>query len=168
METKQISILLTRLDGHFSNFIYLCTGRRYTHASLRLNEMGDYYCSFNCRGLCIEKPKFFARRNIRRSILFQIDVPADVYENLRLQLEDFLADRARYRYSRLGVFLCLMRIPHRFPNTFFCSQFVAQLLVKAEVIQWERSVSVCTPNHLEQALRRCQSLRSIVANPVLA
>jgi len=168
METKQISVLLTRLDGRFSDFIYLCTGRRYTHASIRLDEMGDYYCSFNYRGLCTEKPKFFARRKIRRSVLFQVSVPAAVHDELKEYLETCLADRDRYHYSKLGVFLCVMRIPHRFQDTFFCSQFVAELLMKANLIEWKRSTSVCTPNHLETALRRCANLRSIISNPVLA
>ena len=168
MQTKQISILLTRLNGRFSTFIYWVTGRRYTHASLRLDGADDCFYSFNYRGLCAEKPTFFSKKRVSKSVLYRVEVPACLYEELRGQLGRFLCQRSRYRYSRLGVCLCLLHIPHRFPDAFFCSQFVAELLVQAGVIELDRSASLCTPNRLEQAVRRCRGLRSVVPDPVLA
>lgn len=167
METRQAHILLTRLNGRFGRFIYLCTGRRYTHASIRLEGMGESFFSFNLRGLCLEKPAFFSRKRIAKSVMYQIDLPVEIYEELKTRLEAFLEHRSKYRYSRLGLCLCLLHIPHRFPDAFFCSQFVAELLVQAGVIELSRSVSVCTPNHLEQAICRSTLLRSMVADPTM-
>lgn len=168
METKRISIVLTKLHGRFSNFIYHVTGRRYTHASIRLDEMDECFYSFNFHGLCIERPSFFSKKRIERSILYQIEIPADIYDELEAQMQAVLARRRAYHYTRLGVCLCLLRIPHRFPDAFFCSQFVADFLIRAGVLELDKSASLYTPNALEQALCGSGLLRSIIREPVFA
>lgn len=165
METKQISIMLTRLHGKFGDLVYWCTGRRYTHASLRLDDMGECFYSFNFRGMCVEKPSFFKPKRVASSVLYQIEIPADIYARLEEQLRFHMQRKHRYKYSALGVVLCLMRIPHRFDDAFFCSQFVAKLLAEASVIEMQRPFSICHPTALERYLKRSHGLRRVVLQP---
>lgn len=165
MATKRISIMLTRLHGTFAGLVYWCTGRRYTHASLRLDEMGESFYSFNFRGLSVEKPSFFHPKRVVSSVLYQIEIPAELYDRLEEQLRFHLEHRRRYHYSALGVCLCLLRIPHHFDDAFFCSRFVAQLLTQAGVIELHRPVSTCHPTALERSLRRSHGLRRVIREP---
>lgn len=167
LETKRISIIFTRLEGRFGTLVYWLTDRRYTHASLRLNDMGEEYYSFNFKGMCVEKPKFFKSKRIMSSIVYQIDIPSDVYDQLQEQLLFHLERKSTYKYSSVGVALCLMRIPHHFDNEFFCSQFVAKLLSEAGVIEMKRPVSICHPTALERHLKRNRGLHSITESPHL-
>ena len=118
METKCVSILLTKLNGRFGDFIYWAAGRRYTHASIRLDDMGEVYYSFHFKGLCEEQPGFFSPKRVARSVLYQIELPLPIYEKLEARLREFLQARECYRYSWLGLCLCLLGVPHRFPGPF--------------------------------------------------
>lgn len=152
MPARRISVLLSHQNRLFSKTIYWITGRKYTHASIRLEGMGDSFFSFNFRGFCEERPKLFCSKRTKWCILYQLEVPESTYEEIRHRLEGFLANRASYHYSRLGLCLCLLRIPHKSPGAYVCSQFVAELLVRAGVISLRRDVSICLPNTLEEAL----------------
>lgn len=166
MRTRRISVLLTKQNRLFSKAIYWITGRKYTHASIRLEDMGEYFFSFNFKGLCAEHPKCFSQKRTLKSILYQIEVTESIYEEIRTRLEGFWAHKEAYRYSRLGLCLCLMRIPHNSPGNYFCSQFVADLLERAQVIHLQRGASVCLPNALEKALQQSRMPYCTVLNPV--
>lgn len=152
MITKQISVLLSKQNSLFSKTVYWISGRKYTHASIRLEGMGTSFFSFNFKGLCEERPKLFSARHTQQCVLYQIDVPEDIYKELRGRLQGFLDRRQFYHYSRLGLVLCLLHIPHKSPGAYICSQFVADLLVRAGIICLEQDESVCLPNTLEKAL----------------
>ena len=168
MKTRSVSILLTRMNGRFGTFIYWVTGRRFTHASIRLDEMGENFYSFNFRGLCEERPGFFSPRRVSDSALYRLELSEPLYEELKERLEEFLESRHEYRYSRLGLALCLLGIPHRFPGAFFCSQFVGELLTRAEVIRLEQDASLCAPKRLGHARQRCAQTVTMVPNPVFS
>lgn len=165
MPKRYISILLSRQNNLFSKTVYWLTGRKYTHASIRLEGMGESFLSFNFRGLCEERPTLFSSRHTQKCVLYQVEVPEDVYGELKARLEGFLANRKSYHYSRLGLCLCILRLPHRSPGAYICSQFVAELLERAGVIALDRDESICLPNTLEKALAVCKLPHRAIPDP---
>lgn len=165
MTGHYISVMLSRQNSLFSKTVYWLTGRKYTHASIRLEGMGESFFSFNFRGFCEERPKLFRSKRTEQCVLYQVEVSDAIYEELRERLEQFRACRAYYHYSRLGLCLCLLRIPHKSPGAYVCSQFVAELLVRSGVISLGRDVSVCLPNTLEKALKSGAAPYHATLNP---
>ena len=71
-----------------------------------------------------------------------------VYRLLKEEIEGFIENRDRYVYSQIGVVLCLLHIPHKFKNQYFCSQFVAEILAHAGAVELKKKESLYLPSHL--------------------
>ena len=163
---KQISILLTKYSDRMSNFIYHITGRGYTHSSIALEENPDEYYSFNYRGFAIETTEKHKRRGVKNSLCFKLQVSDEVYETVKTQIQTFLDHREEYSYSSIGVFLCLLQIPLRFHKSYFCSQFVAEVLSKSGAAKLTKSSCCYTPNHLISLLESNPGYVCALANVV--
>ena len=163
---KQISILLTKYSDRMSNFIYHITGRGYTHSSIALGEDPEEYYSFNYRGFAVETIEKHKKRGVKNSLCFKIQVSDEVYETVKEQIQTFQANREEYSYSTFGVFLCLLQIPFRFHKSYFCSQFVAEVLSKSGAANLTKSPSCYTPNHLISLLESNPGYVCALANVI--
>ena len=110
---KQISILLTKYSDWTSRLIHWMSGRGYTHSSIALEDSPERYFSFNHRGFTEETLEKHRRHGVRQSRCYQIQVSDEVYAALESRIQWFLTHRTRFRYSRFGVFCCLLHIPFR-------------------------------------------------------
>ena len=140
---KYLSVLLTKYPDRFARLLARLSGRGYTHASIGLEDEGRFY-SFSFRGFTEETPDGANR------------LVAD-------RLAAMAARRTDYRYSYLGVALCLLHLPFRQRNRYFCSQFVAELLSASGAVPLRKRPSLYLPNHFPAELDRvCQ----VVPSPV--
>jgi inositol transport system substrate-binding protein len=67
---------------------------------------------------------------------------------IKEEIDRFLVNRDNYRYSRLGVVLCLMHIPYKFKSRYFCSQFVAEILEHAGAVRLKKKNTLYLPHQL--------------------
>jgi len=162
--TYTVSILMTKHRGWLARVIYFFTGLGYTHASISIDEEDVFY-SFNMKGFRNERPKLY-KHSTKKSLCYKIAVTRCEYEKMLEIVDDFKARRPYLKYSRLGVVLCLMGIPHKFTHRYFCSQFVAELLEGADVLTLNASPSVYLPKKLGKVLGRNTDLMEIVADPI--
>lgn len=162
---KTISVLLTRYFSTFSNFIYWNSGRGYTHASIALNDGEEFFYSFNFKGFRREYPGRRVRK-CGKSICYKLEVSEENFEKVRIRIEEMEANREKLSYSRLGVFLCLLHIPCKIKNSYFCSQFVMEMLELSGSVSPEKSISLYLPNQLPEVLLRSSCLKEIICNPV--
>ncbi|MBO5486294.1 MAG: hypothetical protein J5988_05110 [Eubacterium sp.] len=162
---RTITVLLTRYCSTFSNFIYWVTGRGYTHASLALNDGEEFFYSFNFKGFRHEYPGRHIHKCVK-SICYKLEVSEEAFEKIRKQIEEMEQNREKLHYSRLGVLLCLLHIPFKMENGYFCSQFVMEMLQLSGSIVLEKSPSLYLPNQLPEILGRCGCLKEIICNPV--
>lgn len=151
--TRTIAILLTRHHSTFSNFIYLISGGGYTHASLSLDIERNCYYSFTFKGFSIEYPKKRKpAKKERKSICYQLTVSDSIYEELKSQITGIMEKQGEYQYSSLGLFLCILHIPHKFRKQYFCSQFVAEMLTLSGAVGFKRHTSLYLPNQFVKEL----------------
>lgn len=162
---KTITVLLTRYFSTFSNFIYWVSGRGYTHASIALDDGDEYFYSFNFKGFRREYPGRRVRK-CGKSICYKLEISEENFEKVRKRIEEMEENRERLSYSRLGVILCLFHIPHKIKNSYFCSQFVMEMLELSGSILPERSASLYLPNQLPKVLGKSSCLKEIICNPV--
>ena len=73
------------------------------------------------------------------------------------------ARRADYRYSYIGVALCLLRLPFHWKNRYFCSQFVAELLSASGAVPLRKAPSLYLPNHFPAEL---DGMCQVIPSPV--
>jgi len=162
---RTITVLLTRYYSTFSNLIYWITGRGYTHASIGLGESEAYYYSFNFKGFRREYPGRRVRK-CGKSICYKLSVSEEAFEKVRKRIEEMERNKENLHYSRVGVILCLLHIPFKIKNGYFCSQFVMEMLQLSGSVLPEKSASLYLPNHLPEVLGGLNCLKEIVCNPV--
>ncbi|MDO5423267.1 MAG: hypothetical protein Q4F41_06030 [Eubacteriales bacterium] len=149
---RMVVVLFTGYRDLFSSFLYHIRNRGYTHAAVSLEEGSDYYYSFNRKGFRREYPKRYGGRLREQSAAFHLEVSEESYQRMRKRLAEMEAASGRYRYTRLGVFFCLLHIAWKRKRCYFCSQFVSELLELADGIQLRKQPSLYLPDQLAEEL----------------
>ena len=146
-------ICLSRDRSLFSWFTYYTDGGGFTHASIAFDEDSDHYYSFNFKGFKREYRTSLKKRP-REMKRYQVAVTEEQYQELKKIITAIEDDKARYGYSRLGVSLCLFKLPNltNGEEDFFCSQFVAKILDETGVIHVKKAYGNITPNDLGEEL----------------
>lgn len=163
---KKVSILLTKYSDLLSSLVYYVTGRGYTHVSLGLEENEDRFYSFNFKGFCVETMEKHRRRGVDSSICYQIEVADESYRFLKESIQMFEEKREEYRYTKAGVFFALLHLPFQRSKYYFCSQFVAELLIVSGAMALEKSANLYLPNQLPTELESFCGLRQVIPNIV--
>lgn len=165
IDSRTVMVLLTKYSDWTSSFLYYISGRGYTHVSISLDGGHSYY-SFNYKGFCMETIEKHRRRGVSKSISYEITVSQETYQRMYEQLSYFIEHKNELYYTRLGVVLCLLKIPFRWKNHFFCSQFVAHLLKDANEIPLSRPTMLYLPNHFRKELESSPFLKEMRYNVV--
>jgi hypothetical protein len=158
--TRTLSVLLTQNTDTISKLFNVITAGVYTHASIGIEEWENEFFSFVTKGgFRIERP--IVNRKAKREhilcALYRLDVPYEVYEDIKHRLQAFSDQKNQYHFSFWGAFLCLMRIPHRFNNRYFCSQFVSELITSTGAAHLSKQPSLYLPDDFkfEPQFRLC-------------
>lgn len=119
--------------------------------------------SFNYKGFVIEKPKkYIPRKRMPGSACTRMQVPEETYMLIEEEISRFLARKEQYIYSRWGVILCLLHIPHKCNDRYFCSQFMAEVLLQAGAVKLEKKESLYLPGQLIDGIERLFSAKQLV------
>ena len=85
------------------------------------------------------------------------------YRLVETRLRAMAARQADYHYNYVGVALCLLHLPFRWRNRYFCSQFVAELLSASGAVSMRKAPSLYLPNHFPAEL---DGVCQVVPSPV--
>lgn len=153
---KHINVLLSRHFNIFSYFIYYTTGKGYTHASIGLSEEEGIFYSFTGFGFRIEKPIRWKTKDKRiKTLMYQIKVDNDTYEKVKGYIGNVKNNQKKYRYTIWGVIMCLLHIPYHVKYRYFCSQFVAEILKDAHILETPVPSYMLLPNSMNNLLQNC-------------
>ncbi len=81
-------------------------------------------------------------------------------------IEDFQSKRFEWRYNLLGLLLAKLRIRCKKEKHYFCSEFVAEMLERAEVARFNKSTAHYLPYRLEREIQSWKNLEQIILNPI--
>ncbi|MDR3364505.1 MAG: hypothetical protein LBS91_06130 [Clostridiales Family XIII bacterium] len=158
-QQKKIYILLTKQTDPVSRIFGVISGCKYFHASIGFEERGTFF-SFNTkRGFCIEQPSI--RRQFVPCMLYSLDVTDEVCRDIEERIRTFRDSPRPYGFSYFGMFLCIFRMPLKIPflfdNSYFCSMFVSELIVKSGAAKLRVKPHRYLPRHFshESALKLC-------------
>ena len=144
--TKTIFILLTEHKDRVAKLYRFITGGTYNHVSI--GTEGKKFFSFITKGFRVEKPWLFAQFKKKEELcaVYKLNVTEESYNAVKTRIDEFWADKKKYRYSFIGALLCMLRIPHRFKKQYFCSRFVAEILSESGALELKKSPSLYQPN----------------------
>lgn len=165
MANRTITVLLTRYYSTFSNFLYWVSGRGYTHASLALDDGKGYFYSFNFKGFRREYPGRKVRK-CGKSIVYRLEISEEGFEKIKKRIEEMERNKETLHYSKLSLALCLLHIPSKVKNGYFCSQFVLEMLELSGSVSLKKEASLYLPNQLPGVLGELGCVREVICNPV--
>lgn len=167
IEMKTVTILLTKYSDLVGRFLCIISKHGYSHASISIDGEEEIFYSFNLKGFVIEKPKKrFPRLRRPGSVSIRMQVPKENYAIIEEEIKRFLDRREQYTYSRCGLLLCLLHIPHKFKNQYFCSQFVAEILLRAGAVELKKKESLYLPSHFIDGMECLFSKKQLVYHSV--
>ena len=78
--------------------------------------------------------------------LYRVEVSDEVYNVAQTTLEDHAEQADKFKYSTLGLFLCIMRIVYKRKHQYFCSQFVSETLEQLKAVPLEKHSALYLPD----------------------
>lgn len=153
---KTIYVMLSDTGTLFTRAIKWFTNAPYNHASLVFDENLDEIYSFGRK-----KPKNplfagFVREDVyqgtychfqnTRCLILKIHVSEQEYYNIRGLVQYFDKNKELYSYNLVGLFGVLFNHPIGRKNSYFCSQFVADVFQKSGIALWNLPSALVTPN----------------------
>lgn len=154
--TNYIYVLLSDTGTCFTRLIKGFTGAPFNHASIVLDtDLQDIY-SFGRK--YAKNPLFagFVKEDVyegtfrhfpnTRCALLRISVTAEQRAAILQVIKAFDKKKHIYRYNLIGLLGVLFNVDLKPVDSFFCSQFVAEVLRFSDVQLWERTSALVTPN----------------------
>ena len=148
METgKKVLVLLTRFPDNGAKVIQAMTGSDYSHASIGLSEDMNIFYSFVVKGFMVEEITRYIKpdREPFPCQLYEIEVSEKVYNTVKKILNFYVEHKSKMSYTKLGLVMALIGIPFKRKDCYFCSQFVAEVLERAKVMEMKRPTQSYLP-----------------------
>ena len=172
MENKYtLSVLFVNYEDFWSNVVYYVIGRGYGHASIGVDQNGvdqndEVYWSFNFKGFRREKPKKH-EAIVSKSVCYKLSVTKEEYDKVVEMIEEFQSRRFEWKYNLAGLLLSRINIKRQKKDHYFCSEFVAEMLQRANIVEFNKNVAHYLPNRLEKEMQKLQNLERVIMNPYL-
>lgn len=178
MEKAYLYIVLTRTNSIVSYLIHLVTHDQYTHAALALDRDLQEMYSFGRKYTYYPFIGRFKHERLeeglyRRSkklpgIVLELEVTEDQYRQARSLIQQFIANRGRYKYNCRGLVYGLLNKPTKRDDRFLCSQFVYHVLHDSGIVDFGVPANLVKPvDFLKLPVRVVYQgdLKQLVASP---
>lgn len=158
-----VYILLTNTGTLFTKLIQGYTKAPYNHASISFDrELTELY-SFGRKNPSNPLNGGFVHEDLRTGtfskypnttcVIYELHVSGREVEKMRRVLHIFIRSRQKYLYNMLGVIGIALKEPVEFSNSYFCSQFVAEILDRSGIKLWNKLPALVTPDDFRQSDR---------------
>ncbi|WP_413373995.1 hypothetical protein [Paenibacillus taichungensis] len=160
-DTRSIYILLTNTGTLFTKVIQSYTRAPYNHASISFDrELSELY-SFGRKHPSNPLNGGFVKEDIQTGtyskypnttcVIYELQVTEREVEKMKRVLHIFIRSRQKYMYNLLGVIGITLKEPVEFSNSYFCSQFVAEILQRSGIKLWNKLPALVTPDDFRQS-----------------
>lgn len=160
---RSVFILLTNTGTLFTKMIKSYTRAPYNHASISFNEELSELYSFGRKQPGNPLNGGFVREDIKTGtfskypnttcVIYELQVSEREVEKMKRVLQLFIKQRNKYLYNILGVIGIALKEPVEFSNSYFCSQFVAEILERSGIKLWDKLPALVTPDDFRQSDR---------------
>ena len=157
MTEQKVYIILTDTGSFFTKLIKLYTKKPYNHVSISFDSELSKVYSFGRKK--IENPfnGGFVKEDVKKGLFKQADcaiyscpVTEAQMKEMNRYIMKMAAEKENYRYNFIGLFGFILNKPIKRKKAFFCSQFVATVLMECNIIDFEKPPSLISPNDLRK------------------
>ncbi|WP_019914725.1 hypothetical protein [Paenibacillus sp. HW567] len=158
-----VFILLTNTGTLFTKLIQGYTKAPYNHASIAFDRALSELYSFGRKHPNNPLNGGFVRENLQTGtfskypnttcVIYELTVSEREVEKMRRVLHIFIRSRQKYLYNLLGIIGVALKEPVEFSNSYFCSQFVAEILDRSGIRLWNKLPALVTPDDFRQSDR---------------
>ncbi|WP_317633826.1 hypothetical protein [Perspicuibacillus lycopersici] len=155
-KNKVIYILLTDTGTLLNRVIKWFTNAPYNHVSLVFDEKLSEMYSFGRKqprnpliaGFVKEDIYYGTYRYFQntRCLLLKINVSEEEYKKIANTVQFFESNKELFTYNFIGLFGVLLNYPIKKKNSFFCSQFVAEVFKRSGMPLWDLPSALVTPH----------------------
>jgi len=164
---RSVYIMLTNTGTLFTKSIQSYTKAPYNHASISFDrELTELY-SFGRKNPNNPLNGGFVKEDIKTGtyskypnttcVIYELKVTERDVDKMKRVLRIFIRSRQKFLYNLLGVFGVALNEPVEFSNSYFCSQFVAEILQRSGIRLWNKLPALVTPDDF----RQCEELRLV-------
>lgn len=157
MKNKKVYVLLTDTGTLFTRMIKLYTKKPFNHASIAFdkNLIGVYSFGRTSR----RNPFYggFVKENISEELftnakcaIYCCTVDGNQINKMNDYIQRIESQKECYRYNLLGLFAILLNKQFNRENAFFCSEFVASVLMESDNFNFKKPLSLITPHDLQE------------------
>ncbi|MFC4355522.1 hypothetical protein ACFO0S_10710 [Chryseomicrobium palamuruense] len=161
MNERFVYILLTDTGTVFTKTIKTYTKAPYNHSSLALDSDLIQLYSFGRKKPNNPFKAGFVQEDVVNGTykkypqttcaLYEVPVSERQYQKICRMLELFKKNNQKTIYNLMGVFGVAVKAPFEPQGSYFCSQFVAEILHKAGVNLWTKLPALIEPNDFREA-----------------
>ena len=154
---QHVYIVISQTGTLLSRLLKLVTKAEYNHASISLVPDLNTMYSFGRKnaynpflaGFVTESTRFgtFKRFSETRIVVLDIAVTEEQYQAIQRRISTMLTLKKHYHYNYLGLWLAGLRICYRRKRTFYCSEFVKDILAKQDITGVRQLHSIVQPIH---------------------
>jgi len=156
---KKIYILLMHTNTMPARLIKAVTQYEYSHVAISLEKNCYITYSFGRKklnsiidgGFVVEQKDgaFFQKFNQTKCKIYEVNITEKQYKKVRKILKRMEHHQELYQYDFIGIVCRFFKIPVTFKNKYVCSYFVASLLEKAKIYDFEKETYFIAPKDFE-------------------
>ncbi len=153
-QNRNIYIILSYSGTFPAKLIRAVSQKEYSHASISLDKRLDEFYSFGRKkvnnplisGFVIEKKceGVYKKYPMTYCKVLRLEVTNEVYQRVQVEINNFLSERGRFRYSFMGLLLAGVNIYRPRKYYMYCSEFV-RLVLSNSGIDMSTLPKVCRP-----------------------
>lgn len=158
MGNEYLYIVLTRTNTVMSRLIQILKNDEYTHAAIsfdkNLNQMYSFARKYTFNPFLGRFKKEDIDKGIYKlsptvpSIIIEIQVSKEQYEEAKEVLEQFISNSDLYKYNYMGLLHNIFKKSVCYDYRFLCSEFVYHILNKSGIIDFNKSRNLVRPVNL--------------------
>lgn len=160
MKDHKLYLLLSDTGSIISKGIKVYTRKPYSHISLALDINLNEIYSFGRLKPYNPLIGGFVREDIEKGTfsifpnttceLYEIEVTRDQYNLIRNEISRFIESDHKYSYNYLGAVGVMINKPVKREYSYFCSQFVAEVLQNSDIRLVEKDTGLTLPNDFRE------------------
>lgn len=158
MSNKDIFIIFSKTGTAFSNVISFFTKKEFAHTSISLDPTFQKMYSFGRINPAYVLPAGFVEENLysgvfsmfpeSKCLIYKVSITSKQYNSLKNYIDKFLNNKSKYKYNILGTTTLLFNKPIKREHYYFCSQFVAEALIKSGIYKTDKLPELIKPMDL--------------------
>lgn len=158
MKPSYIYLVFSQTGTWLSKLIYLATGMKYAHTSLCLNHHFTQMYSFGrvnpenpfSGGFVVENlhDGVFKKFAHCKCLIYRVEVTEEQRKLLMKELSLFMQNQEAMRYNFLGLFGVVFNVKLKRKDSYFCSQFVTEVLMKSKIFSGDCLPELSRPSDL--------------------